>query len=68
MIRWQDGFTHVRLLDWNVKNDSFIQMLIHSLKGKEGATFFDSVNERSLLSCIAGFTSFVENVANLFFN
>ena len=38
MMRQQDGLTHVRLLDWNKKNDQFLRRFLSSLK-KGGPLF-----------------------------
>lgn len=43
MIRWQNGFTHIRLLDWNTKNDNFIRAIIHSLKREKQVYIFDEL-------------------------
>ena len=32
MIREQDGWTHIRLFDWNGENDFFIRLFLNSLK------------------------------------
>ena len=32
MIREQDGWTHIRLFDWNAENDFFIRLFLNSLK------------------------------------
>ena len=38
MIREQDGWTHIRLFDWNGENDFFIRLFLNSLK-KGGPRF-----------------------------
>ncbi len=43
MIRWQNGFTHIRLLDWNTENDYFIRAVINSLKGGGQSYIFNKL-------------------------
>ena len=41
MVRLQSSFLHVRLIDWSLENNKFVQFLIQNLKGTQGSPLFE---------------------------